>query len=403
VAIHEQAAQTFSLTHRRSDKTFFRNSSAMKTYIQLSTLIFWLSLAGLAVAGEPMSSHMPPRESVCTDCHTCKNPTPENPCTYPCPRPRATAKDLAKGPVTVILNELENEYEGVLFPHRLHAQMSAMGGECADCHHFGDQGQIESCKNCHSLTETTESFRKPGLKGAYHRQCMRCHEEWSGVTDCQMCHAKKNPAGPVSITGSTTPSSQTSYFPPMTQPAKKVWNSSYGGGTVVTLHHANHTDKYGIDCAECHHNEGCGSCHQAKNTTANVSHSEEALHAICNKCHSEMSCDQCHQKSEAAEFSHDRTGFPLKHHARLACRTCHGDPTHFIKPDPDCNNCHANWTNKNFDHSKTGLALNETHKEFDCETCHMKRAFAVRSSCSECHESDVSFPDKLPGTLVKTK
>jgi hypothetical protein len=191
------------------------------------------------------------------------------------------------------------------------------------------------------------------------------------------------------------------FYPTLEEPIKKVWESAYGGGTKVTLHHRNHTQTYGIECASCHHAEGCKSCHTRGQATMTVRHSEEALHAICNACHAEMSCNQCHLKEEAPEFSHDRTGWPLKrYHQDLACRSCHGNPYHFSKPAADCNGCHATWTADNFKHSKTGLTLNETHRDFECTDCHAKRNFAATPTCSTCHDSDVTFPSQKPGTLA---
>jgi hypothetical protein len=342
----------------------------------------------------------------CAACHTCKNPDQTNPCLTLCPRPRATSQDIIHAPETVLLYELENEYEPVAFNHRTHAQMSAMGGECADCHHFGEGGRIEACKQCHSLT-ASEDMRQPGLKGAYHRQCMKCHEQWSGETNCENCHIKKGMPGPLTaanVAGAPHETHMPGNLKDMQQPDKKVWQSSYNGGTVVTLHHKNHTEKYGIDCAACHHAEGCGSCHSKQGTTAQVSKSEQALHATCNACHAEMSCGQCHQQSEAVAFNHDRTGFQLgKQHSKLQCKSCHGDPYHFTKPKADCNGCHNNFAEGKFNHAATGVSLDENHKEIGCEICHVKRAFAEPPKCTECHGAEVAYPAKVPGARVKGK
>jgi hypothetical protein len=312
--------------------------------------------------------------------------------------------DLDKGPETVSLYELENEYDAVTFNHRLHAEMSAMGGECSNCHHFSEGGTISACKECHPTTGVEDHPRQPGLKGAYHRQCMKCHEEWSGVTSCEMCHAKKTTPGSPAKEMSGAYEQKSRFFPLIEQPEKKVWRSSYGGGTVVTLFHKHHTERYGIECASCHHAEGCGSCHRQGSTTQEIRHSEEALHAICNSCHAEMSCTQCHLKQEAAEFTHDKTGWPLSaNHVSLPCRSCHGKPTHFSKPSPVCNSCHAKWNRGNFDHSRAGLVLSEPHLEIDCQSCHADRDFNQVPACTECHGTDLSFPSSLPGNYSPSR
>jgi hypothetical protein len=371
------------------------------TLISAAGLLFFFAVP--ANAQHAKSPRTKTDNSSCTDCHSCKNPTAENPCLIVCPRPRVTKRDLDKGPNEILLNELENEYDPVIFKHRRHATMSGMSGECADCHHFSEGGRIGSCKDCHPLTEVTD-MKQPSLKGAYHRQCMKCHQEWSGVTSCEMCHTKKATVGePSSLnTGSDIPTKR--FFPPMEAPDKKVWQSTYKGGTVVTFFHNNHATKYGIDCALCHHAEGCGSCHRKGTTTQQVRHSEEALHGICNSCHAEMSCEQCHLAEEAKPFTHDRTGWPLgKHHGQASCRNCHGDPRHFKKPSPECNNCHSAWTTSNFDHARTGFVLNEVHRDTDCVSCHTNRVFSKPPMCIQCHEADFTFPTKMPGEYAAVK
>jgi hypothetical protein len=381
-----------------------KGRQARRFFWLLGFLTFWLLGAGAFAAQKDMT---PMPQMDCSECHTCKRPTKDNPCLAQCPRPHATSKDVGHVPETVLLYELEKDYEPVAFNHRVHAQMSSMSKEaCADCHHFSEGGKIEACKTCHPVSGPDE-MRQPSLKGAYHRQCMKCHEQWSGETSCEMCHLKKTLPGPLTMadTGHVTPNA--SHMPKalteMSQPKTKVWNSTYGGGTVVTLHHRNHTEKYGIDCSACHHAEGCGACHSKEGTTAQVSKSESALHATCNACHAEMSCAQCHQKSVAPEFSHDRTGFSLgKHHSGLQCKACHGEPTHFTKPNPECSSCHSNFAEGKFNHSLTGVALDENHKEIGCDVCHVNRAFGQKPKCTECHGEEFAYPAKVPGSRVKS-
>lgn len=370
--------------------------SPLRSSVGLALIVLTAAWVPLSHAQHPMS--MPSKNVVCSSCHQCKSPTKDAPCLDPCPRPRATRKDLAKAPDTVILNELEFEYEGVVFNHGVHASMSAMGTECSACHHYSPDG-IVACKECH-LKGAEDNLEQPGLKGAYHRQCMACHQSWSGTTNCEICHVKKAVPGPVVEGEPVVAHPPRRFFRHVEEPEKKVWQSTYGGGTVVTLHHKAHVENYGIDCAACHHAEGCGSCHEQGKTTREVRHSEAALHAICNSCHAEMSCNQCHLKEEAVAFSHDRTGWPLnRYHRDLQCRACHGNPYHFTKPKSDCNNCHARWNPATFDHARTGFVLDDTHREFECVSCHENRVFDAGPSCVECHDTDFSYPAQVPGTF----
>ncbi len=346
------------------------------------------------------SSDRPVKANGCGECHTCTSPTIADPCLRQCPRPRATKAEVAMGPEEVVINEIEYEYEGVVFNHKRHAEMTAVDKGCQSCHHFQEAGGISSCKSCHDRGSMEEHLEQPGLKGAYHRQCLGCHQEWSHDTQCNLCHEKKLEPGPP-VAGHYPPR-QYKPFGELNEPVKKVWQSTYGGGTVVTLFHQNHTEKYGVDCSSCHHAEGCGACHGKKETTTSVRHSEEALHAICNACHAEMSCDQCHLKAEAQEFSHDRTGWPLsKFHRSLSCKSCHGKPTHFTKPNSECNTCHGKWNETNFVHTRAGFALSENHAELACNECHLNRDFGAVPACANCHEADVAFPASMPGDYVR--
>jgi hypothetical protein len=278
--------------------------------------------------------------------------------------------------------------------------MTEMEHGCQNCHHFQEAGGITACKNCHPPDVADEQLEQPGLKGAYHRQCLGCHQEWSGDTSCEICHLKKEIAA--GRQDDHVPPLMNSKYAPIYEPEKKVWSSAYGGGTVVTLHHRSHTEKYGIECAACHHAEGCGSCHGKQEKTAEVRHSEEALHAICNACHAKMSCDQCHLKSEAPEFSHARTGWPLGwQHEGLECKRCHGAANQFTKPSATCNRCHARWTVATFNHKRAHFELSENHRELACEECHLGRDFSVKPACATCHETDVAFPASLPGEYVR--
>ena len=72
-----------------------------------------------------------------------------------------------------------------------HATPEAM---CAGCHHNAPASVTPpKCASCHAKPFVTED--KPGLKAAYHGQCMTCHTEMKldkpAATDCVACHEKK--------------------------------------------------------------------------------------------------------------------------------------------------------------------------------------------------------------------
>jgi len=147
---------------------------------------------------------------------------------------------IADAPKLFILNEpvvnkLSDRYEPVRFMHSKHAGVL---GDCSICHHrtprsegdtYGkpmnmaqmraEQAQPAACKDCHNDPFNAKNLHTPGLKGAYHRLCMDCHQESEQVphirgpilysamvrgpiartldtrapTDCLACHAKKVP------------------------------------------------------------------------------------------------------------------------------------------------------------------------------------------------------------------
>ncbi|MDH4223756.1 MAG: cytochrome c family protein [candidate division Zixibacteria bacterium] len=115
----------------------------------------------------------------CAGCHTKK-----------ITRVSSTNKKPRGMPEFFVLNRLEDIYQPVRFTHIMH---TAFADDCAECHHHSPAGQTPSCSKCHSASFNLENLNMPGLKGAYHLQCMGCHKEMgSGPTGCIECHAKKS-------------------------------------------------------------------------------------------------------------------------------------------------------------------------------------------------------------------
>jgi len=109
-------------------------------------------------------------------------------------------------PEEVVLDELQSEYQPAKMPHRqmvqklnnvvrrselakhFHGDVDIL---CAGCHHNGEIGERpRPCKSCHSVGDPLRD--KPGLKVAYHRQCIGCHQK-TGIIEaleCTDCHEK---------------------------------------------------------------------------------------------------------------------------------------------------------------------------------------------------------------------
>jgi len=123
-----------------------------------------------------------------------------------------------------ILNEKTDDYEPVGFAHRIHDALTGgdcgvchhryamsaddrigedikalhaaidvrLGGPCASCHENMASNPPQSCSRCHGLPNEADAPSRIGLKGAYHRQCIGCHEKQTRMAnapaDCKACH-----------------------------------------------------------------------------------------------------------------------------------------------------------------------------------------------------------------------
>lgn len=341
----------------------------------------------------------------CAGCHACENPTRENPCLLGCPRHegkflRENVVDV--GPDIILIDQLANLYEPVIFAHRLHADMSEMTGGCENCHHYSEPGGVvPPCRECHEVVHTADTvdLNTPALKGAYHRQCMNCHVDWAGDNDCAFCHAEANgdpeavPHDPTDIVGVPHPLIE----------AVPTYNyeTTYADGPVVTFHHEDHVDMFGLDCVACHRGDSCAKCHDGNEKKERVK--LDHVNSCCS-CHGERDCGFCHSQEPKPKFDHAvSVGWKLDpYHGGVDCKTCHGDPKEFRYPSGRCSDCHIHWEAGSFDHAVTGLVLSEDHLDLDCDSCHLDMDMEANPSCEDCHEEE-RFPDYRPGTLVSAR
>ncbi len=133
-------------------------------------------------------------------------------------------------PESVEIDSLAKLYGPVEFDHAAHVAMA----ECSDCHHHttGTGPAAPTCARCHEGKEEAESVScyechaadpfsqenlekmedpeifhidKPGLKGAYHLNCLGCHKELDGPTGCQDCHTMTEAGEKLFDTGKFAP------------------------------------------------------------------------------------------------------------------------------------------------------------------------------------------------------
>jgi len=116
-----------------------------------------------------------------------------------------------KIPEKVVIKELTERFEPVEFEHRKvydylvkNIEGDKLAGYfhqseatiCQGCHHNSPvSGQPPRCGSCHGKPFNEKYLHAPGLKGAYHRQCMGCHVEMGikkpANVECAGCHIEK--------------------------------------------------------------------------------------------------------------------------------------------------------------------------------------------------------------------
>lgn len=327
----------------------------------------------------------------CSECHSCEFPSQNQPCLKRlCPRHEAmTGLEADQGPTTVVLDELENLYVPVIFDHKAHADMVGFSGGCETCHHFTPpDAPHPACSDCHPAVIEHEDIAQPGLKGAYHRNCMTCHQEWDKDTACEICHEKKGAPELAAVPGEDGMIHHESYYKPVELDELIMFPTSYEEGDQVPFHHKNHSQLYERDCSECHQEQSCTRCHvQGEVLHPMGEPAQTDLHDTCYGCHNTERCADCHGRDPDDLFQHADTGWPLRtYHDDLKCRACHGEVGQFKKLTPVCENCHTNgWVSDGFDHAVTGVPLDEIHRELECGDCHAE-GVGKKSACEGCHD-----------------
>ncbi|MEW6443797.1 MAG: sulfate respiration complex hexadecaheme cytochrome HmcA [bacterium] len=153
-------------------------------------------------------------ETACDGCHNGPPPglEPETAASAPAARRDRERQAFSPEdvPEEVLISGLSSRYEPALFPHReviaaledsvkdsrlasrFHATTESI---CQGCHHRGPAGGgIPRCASCHGKTPNGRLDPSvPGLLGAYHRQCIGCHEQMQqeNASDCTSCHELK--------------------------------------------------------------------------------------------------------------------------------------------------------------------------------------------------------------------
>lgn len=386
----------------------------MKHWSLCLTALVLFSLTAFA-QGSKWQKHIPPQRTdvQCQTCHACPKPTKTDPCLVTCPRMHMLPGNHIEqtGPDVLQMGDIASQYGPVVFAHKLHAEMSEMSGGCSACHHYNNTSMtVLSCRECHPKSRARADISMPDLKGAYHRQCMDCHRQWTHSTDCNGCHLKRKP-GQTDAEAQLARELSAKAHPKVPLPTKVDYETRNQNGSYVTFFHDDHATRFGLKCADCHQQEGCVRCHDVtrpRSADANIrevktQRSMEQLHEPCFSCHASDKCESCHVASPMKAFDHARSaGWALnRFHRELSCQKCHGEKKRFTKVDTKCQTCHKGWTPASFQHRITGLTLDATHAGLECESCHIDMNFGKAPSCAGCHE-DKSYPAQRPGKMNST-
>lgn len=308
-----------------------------------------------------------------------------------------------------------------VFPHAIHVADGGMA--CADCHelaegaaHAGMPG-LDLCWSCHDeagdpatpLARQPAGFRLEGdpdatwsavtassvptqFSHAVHQsaglECESCHpgvadsdsvqRAWKvGMPECLDCHDENG----VDVGGCAGCHLGLDETTPPASHADPSWRRTHGpfGAEGVCWGAAP-----AMDCALCHRESSCDSCHQR---TPPADHTEPwrvrghgfsaALERErCDTCHKEDSCDRCHSTAEPVTHGGIWGGGTSAHcgscHLPLgsdeSCATCHrGTPSHRSAParpgsphpgaSADCRSCHVP-----LDHFDNGQACTLCHR-----------------------------------------
>lgn len=118
--------------------------------------------------------------------------------------------DINEIPETVVIADLKDKYEASEFPHRkvVDAMWKRIDGNqlagafhttkatfCQGCHHNSPASKTPpNCASCHGPAFEGKDGR-PGLKAAFHQQCIGCHQsmkvEKPAATACADCHKER--------------------------------------------------------------------------------------------------------------------------------------------------------------------------------------------------------------------
>jgi nitrate/TMAO reductase-like tetraheme cytochrome c subunit len=268
--------------------------------------------------------------------------------------------------------------------------------ECAKCHFKPPKGTLKIFGSDFNHARHTENARL---------ECTTCHRDNAPQRDdhgklkltqddCRNCHhsrpkgASPHPTGWTKTHGAQAAKNRQDCATCHTQ---NQCNTCHGG--LAMPHSTNWKKEHGpkskqnMDtCRRCHQQSECTTCHQTKRPHSNdwtPQHGKQAMASPgkCATCHQQTDCSTCH-KDGLKPASHDKTwpkGHPAVGKQKTAlCELCHAKQQ---KQDV-CTTCHGGVQMPHDDDFKMGG--HSTVASFDakasCFKCHTQQ-----DTCSMCH------------------
>ena len=296
-----------------------------------------------------------------------------------------------------------------------------LGGSCASCHDM-ETITIERCDSCHWLPNELDDPSRLGLKGAYHRQCVGCHENLITAsyapTDCSGCHHPLTPDHSQLVGALQGMEAQEitagclDCHPNVGQDVLRTAHWNWSGHSPEVWDHEESGD-LGLDTLANNYmigvasnREYCGTCHIGlESLTARLPLAEPST----------VDCFVCHDTTTTYRKELGGGGAPDPAVDLVAVAQAVGRPSR-----SNCGSCHFNSDGgANIKHGDLEPILADPPDDFDvhmgrydmrCQDCHTTRAHRIagmsvsapavegRVTCVQCH-SDT--PHGISGPLSR--
>ena len=315
---------------------------------------------------------------------------------------------------SALLKSKADDYEPVAFSHRIHDELTGgdcgmchhkysadesdrvgtdikmlhnameikLGGPCSACHDDMAANPPQSCSRCHGLPNEPDDPTRIGLKGAYHRQCIGCHERQlkpaSAPTECAACHHPWTPDHSILVAFEGKPNPQEvtrtclSCHPKVGQDLLKTAHWNWKGYSPTLVGYEHRTDislslMVNNYCVAIGSNyQQCMSCHIGH---GGVSESFDFSNPA------NIDCLVCHDTTGKYRKDPSKAGFPDPSLDLVAIAQKVGRPTRQA-----CGACHFySGGATNAKHGDLEPALAESNSPIDI---HMG---ALNQRCQDCH------------------